>query len=297
MCLPGHQLGDDGLRSLAQFLQSTDSKALRSLTLGYNKRGDAIYVEDLTDMVTIDVLFPLSIALKTNSSLVELSLAKSNLRVTETNGPVLAEMLQVNRSLQILNFKGNTKIGDTGAFYIAEGLKRNSSVKTLNISNCGLTAKGAETIANLLCKNKAVQTLKINRNNLSDVGIISLAHALISNTSLVELYLANCHMTNTSLEALGECIAKNNSLKVLRLGCYYFSSNVPTTHRMSQLAHHLCKRSVPLEQLKLSRNLVHSSVTNKLQENVMNIIVTKENFKYLSQRIPICIIYYLSGTQ
>ena len=296
LCLPGHQLGDDGLQSLAQFLQSTDSKALHSLTLGYNKHGDAFYVEDLTGMVTVDVLFPLSIALKTNCSIVEFSVVKGNLRVTETNGPALVEMLQVNRSLQILNFKGNTEIGDLGAFYIAEGLKRNSSVKILNISDCGLTAKGAELIANMLGKNKAVQTLKINRNNLSDVGIISLAHALISNASLLELNLANCHMTNTSLEVLGECLAKNSSLKVLRLGCDYYSTKVPTAHRMLQLAHHLCKRSVPLEQLKLSKNLVHSSVTNKLQENVKNVTVTKGNFRMLRQRGVIWHLYHLNGT-
>ena len=285
LCLPGHQLGDDGLRSLVQFLQSRDSKAVHSLTLGYNKPSDAIYVDNFT--VTVDVLFPLSLALKSNSSLIKLSLIKSNLRVTETNGPALAEMLQVNKSLQILNFKGNTEFGDLGAFYIAEGLKRNNSIKTLYISNCGIKAKGAKAIASLLVENKTLQALKINENCLSDVGVLSLAHALMSNASLLELNLANCHMTDASLVVLGECLVKNCSLKVLQIGCGWeakYSSNVPTAHGMSQLAHHLCQRSATLKELKVSRNLVNSEVTNKLQEKVNNIIVKEENFQFLCQQ-------------
>ena len=315
LCLPGHQLGEEGLQSLMQFLHNTSSKVLHSLTLGHKQSSDPIYVAEFIE--TVDLILPLSVSLTINKSLTELSLIQCNLKVTGTNGPALAEMLQVNKSLQVLNFQGNPKIGDLGALYIAQGLKRNSSVKTLNISNCGLTAKGAETIVHSLTENKTVQTLWIDKNHLFDAGVISLAHALISNTSLLELNLANCQMSDVSLEVLGECLIKNSSLKVLQIGYdnhWKYSStftsqstsknvtgNRLTAHGMLRLAHHLSQRSITLEQLKVSEDLVHSEVTKKLKGNA-NIEVVKKEFLINCQSINLPILcttcrYHIDGIQ
>ena len=123
LSLPGSQLSKVGLQSLADFLCSSGSQALKKLTLGHKEPSIAIYID--SDVSKSDLLFPLSKALEINRTLTELSLVKSNLGINESNGQALANMLKVNRSVQVLNLARNPEIGDQGTMHLAEGLKIN----------------------------------------------------------------------------------------------------------------------------------------------------------------------------
>ena len=279
--LPGYQLGIAGLQSLVQFLQSAGSRVLHSLSLGHVEPGHVIYINKPTAEV-IDLVAPLSKVLITNNFLVELNLKKCKLKVTNTNGSVLSEMLQVNKSLQTLILEGNKGIGNLGAFYIAEGITRNTTLKTLDISKCGITSTGAEHIAQALIKNKVLKCLNLKKNDLLDVGIVLLAKVLKSNTSLKELNLRDCGMTDASLQVLGACIIENTSIKVLHIGYTepklpWYSFSAPhnalsktcatiTENGMFLLSQQLSQRSTPLECLKISETLVYAAIMPSLKQ-------------------------------
>ena len=54
----------------------------------------------------------------------------------------------------------------------------------LNLSNTGITDKGAEYIAQAIESNRFLQTLDISRNQISDIGFGYIAKSLKTNTTL-----------------------------------------------------------------------------------------------------------------
>lgn len=214
LSLPGNQLSEVGLKSLTDFLCSSGSHVLKTLTLGHKAPSVAIYI----DVSESDLLLPLSKGLEINRTLTELSMVKSNLRVNEGNGRALANMLKTNRSLQVLNLAKNSEIGNQGAKHLAEGLKMNSTLKTLNLNDCGITTEGIKCMAHALTVNKTLQNFDIERNKIKDEGVVCLAKALKANIGLTYLNLAECGMTDDSLNVLGICLAENRSIKTLRIG-------------------------------------------------------------------------------
>ena len=274
LCLPAYQFQEDGLQVLAHFLQSEGSKVLHSLTLGYKEPGHVVFH---TVAKTTDILSPLSTALTVNNTLVELSLKKCDIRVTGINGRALAEMLRLNKSLQVLNLKTNPKVGDCGAFYIAEGIKSNTSLKTLNISKCGLTSKGANDIARALVENKTIQSLSIDKNDLLDAGVVLLAKALKQNVTLTDLNLTKCGMTDASLNILGACLVENKSIKVLQIGDD--NRSAITENGMVQFIEHLSQRTTALECLGVSRNMIYTKAMREIMHNTKFSVSTANCFE------------------
>ena len=263
LSLPSNQLTEDGIQSLTQFLQSSGCRALQRLTLGYKKPGVAIYTDKLS--TEVDLISPLSKSLETNHILTELSLIKCNLSITDANGPALVTMLQLNRSLQVLELENNPNIGDQGALHIAEGLKINSTLKELNLNKCGLTYKSMTQLAEALTLNTTLKNLDVGENNISDAGVIFLAKALNSNTGLTDLNLVGCNMSDMSLNELGACLTVNRSLKVVRLGHQQqcIQEEIPkaiTDRGLMQLADHLTGGSSTLETLEITPTLLTNSL-------------------------------------
>ena len=286
LSLPGSQLREAGLQSLTDYLCSSGSQALQTLTLGYKEPSVVVYVD--SDASESDLLLPLSKALEINSTLTELSLVKSSLRVNEANGKALATMLKANKSLQVLNLAKNPEIGDQGALHIAEGLKVNSTLKTLNLNDCGITLEGIENVAQALTVNKTLQDFDIGRNYITDTGVVCLAKALKANIGLAHLNLAECGMTDESLNVLGTCIAENRSLKTLCIGqeemqvqnkksifslsyFHFKTQNVTciTEKGLMQLAAQLNGSNSSLETLEISNTLLTDSLlTNEAMKKL-----------------------------
>ena len=151
-------------------------------------------------------------ALATNSSLVKLY---CSLKVTDSNGPALTEMLKVNKTLQTLNMSDNYSVADVGAFFIAEGLLHNSGLKHLELECCGITAEGAKSIADALKVNQTLEHLDLSRNTIGDTGVVHMAEALKSNNSLKRLKLSACGLTEKGLAVLSASLVVNNGLQYL----------------------------------------------------------------------------------
>ena len=281
LSLPGSQLSEVGLQSLADFLCSSGSQALKTLTLGHKEPSVAIYID--SDASKSDLLSPLSKALEVNRTLTELSLVKSDLTINEENGQALATMLKSNRSLQVLNLARNPEIGNRGAMHLAEGLTTNCTLKTLNLNDCGITLEGISNMAHALTVNNTLQIFDIGRNEITDAGVVCLAKALKANISLTYLNLADCGMTDESLNVLGTCLAENRSIKTLRIGqeqeqerkkrsflSRFKSQTAKVTVQcisekgLMQLAAQLNDSNSTLETLEISDTLLtHSVLANK----------------------------------
>ena len=290
LSIPGSQLSEVGLQSLADFLHSSSSQILKKLTLGCKEPSVAIYTD--SDTSELDLVLPLSKALEINRTLTKLSMVKCNLKINEANGQALATMLKTNRSLQVLNLARNPEVGDQGAMYLAEGLKLNYTLKKLNISDCGISSEGVNNIAHALTINKILQNLNVEGNEIMDAGVVCFAKALKANVSLTNLNLADCGMTDVSLSVLGICLAENRSIKTLRIGqeqvqtrrkkslSSYFNSRTEkitaqciSEKGLMQLAAQLNDSSSSLETLEISDTLLTDSqqankVMKKLKKKV-----------------------------
>jgi len=157
----------------------------------------------------------LSHFLATNSSLVKLNLSSCSLKITDSSGPALTEMLKVNKTLQTLDMSVNTGVADVGAFFIAEGLKCNNGLKHLELGRCGITAEGGNFIADALKVNRTLEHLSISCNSIGDTGFVHIAEALKSNHALKRLELANCRQTEKGLIILSASLVVNKCLQYL----------------------------------------------------------------------------------
>ena len=263
LSLPGIQLTDTGIQSLTDFLRSSSSQVLQTLTLGYRELRTAVYVDpDIRKSQSCALLAPLSKALEANKTLSELSLA--NLRIDETNGQALANMLKANKSLQILDLADNPGIGNQGALHIAEGLETNSTLKTLNLNHCGITLEGIQNVAQALTLNKTLENIDIGGNKITDTGVICLARALKANIGLAYLNLAECDMTDESLSELGMCLAESRSIKTLRIG-QLFGPRI-TEKGLMELAIQLNDNYSSLEILEISNTLLTDNLHKVMKE-------------------------------
>ena len=127
-----NRITEIGALYIAEVLKTTG--ALRSLLLSSNQ----IHSKGLRSILD---------ALKTNTSLIKLSLDNCSLTITEENGPTLTRMLQRNKTLREIDFSHNPNFSDRQAlFIIINGLKENTTLETLNLNRCGFTDEGIRLI-------------------------------------------------------------------------------------------------------------------------------------------------------
>jgi hypothetical protein len=101
-----------------------------------------------------------------NSYIKELDLDECGLGDEGTR--VIAEMLRVNSTLQVIDLSYNYSIGVKGALAIAEMLKVNSTLQVINLQNNRIGDDGARALAKAMKFNSSLQEI-----NLSDNGIAS----------------------------------------------------------------------------------------------------------------------------
>jgi len=140
----------------------------------------------------------------------------------------IGKLLACSSSLEDLSLSCNY-IGDEGLKYICEGLAKNKSVKTVDFSNCNITAKGMEHFRTLLVNSKAIKLSYVifNSNTFGDAGMIFLAEGLSANTSITQLMLSSVGLTNAGAMRLFETLKK----KAGRISWIYISSNPGITDK------------------------------------------------------------------
>ncbi len=190
--LQDNRIHEEGARYLARILKNNVIRRLR-LNSGIGETG-FLSIADATI---------------TNSSLIQLSLCRCSLEITENNGPVVKEMLQRNSTLEVLDLSDNRRLSDAGAFFIAEGLKRNSSLKELNLCSCRIGDHGVKLLGEALVENDSLSELGLRGNLMSESGLTLLLEHLKSNEALVKLSLSDCFRSADVQEIINEIRQRN----------------------------------------------------------------------------------------
>eukprot|EP00200_Dunaliella_tertiolecta_P008796 CAMPEP_0202382686 /NCGR_PEP_ID=MMETSP1127-20130417/44541_1 /ASSEMBLY_ACC=CAM_ASM_000462 /TAXON_ID=3047 /ORGANISM="Dunaliella tertiolecta, Strain CCMP1320" /LENGTH=832 /DNA_ID=CAMNT_0048981937 /DNA_START=143 /DNA_END=2641 /DNA_ORIENTATION=- len=143
---------------------STDDRGLKALALviKHSPNVSKLLLHTTEDSrAKVEGFAALMSALKNNSSLTDLTLAKNpkdDLR-THTGGWVgpkamesLAEMLPTNSKLRRLDLSRNIKMGSLGFSYLAKGLRQSerSGITELDVSECGADARGVSALVDVL---------------------------------------------------------------------------------------------------------------------------------------------------
>ena len=152
-------------------------------------------------------------SLKQNHSLLEINLGRCG--ISEEGCKAIGDALIVNRSLQVLDLRGNPISADV--VHIAESLKQNHSLLEINLGRCGISEEGCKAIGDALMVNRSLQVLELHGNPIS-AGVIHIAESLKRNHSLIELNLGNCGTSEEGFKAVCEALmVGRRSLQVLDL--------------------------------------------------------------------------------
>ena len=147
-----------------------------------------------------DGLFYIAEALQTNSSLTKLSLVNVNMEHTKQNGSALLKMLQVNKSLEYLNFSDN----QYAHCCIFEGLRYNTTLTHLILCKTYVAVDDPDTARSLtimLQENKSLTHLDFSENRtFSQRGACCIFNGLQHNTALTHLFLSNNHLFQKDID-------------------------------------------------------------------------------------------------
>ena len=140
-----------------------------------------------------DGLFHIAEALRTNTSLTELSLVNVNPKHTEENGSALVKMLRLNKSLEYLNLSCDF-LESAIHCCIFEGLRHNTTLTHLILHRTHLQVSDPDTARSLtvmLQENRSITYLDLSKNRaiFSQKGGCCIFIGLQHNTALTHLFL------------------------------------------------------------------------------------------------------------
>ena len=224
-------------------------------------------------------------SLEYNTSLEELDLSQNSQLVvgdSEAVGCAIERMLNVNRTLKVLNLSG-CGLNTTVITLTTAGLAHNACLTELDIgvdifSRNNITSEGWVLLFKALCNNTSLKKLDISGNNLRVEGSVALAEMLSCNKSLTELNLRGCDITEAELREIARGLLHNTSLKKLDISQNYmsFSRNKLEMEGSVALAEMLsCNKSLTelnlrgcditeAELREIARGLLHNTSLKKL---------------------------------
>ena len=209
-------------------------------------------------------------SLEYNTSLEELDLSGNSQLAegdSEAVGSAIERMLNVNRTLKLLNLNG-CNVTDPIVKHILTGLTKNTSLETLHMrplklsGTCAvslfqqMTTHPTLSITVGLAESQSVQVLKLRpsflgKKSISSAGAVSVFRTLMHNTSLKELDLSwNSQLAEGDSEAVGCAIERmlnvNTEIKVLNLKCcrltnevaFYFANGLAQNQSVNKVSFH-----------------------------------------------------------
>ena len=162
-----------------------------------------------------------------NTSLEELDLSMNRQLAegdSEAVGCAIERMLNVNRTLKVLNLHGyrlDKMLGilittgptdNIGWKHMFKALCNNTTLKKLDISENKLRVEGSVAVAEMLSCNKSLTELKLEWCHIPEAGLREIARGLLQNTSLQVLKLDKTQQ-KTFLEAEIERLKKSGIFK------------------------------------------------------------------------------------
>ncbi|KAJ3122852.1 hypothetical protein HK098_002428 [Nowakowskiella sp. JEL0407] len=293
-----------------QFYSDTYARSLKSRDIiAESKRGNFDVVAAIMSAYSGDILFldvnrdfaPEDLivfwrALGECRKLEHLTVYGEKIAIVNEGATLLANALQENNQLNVLEFKRNTidskcaqaigpalsvnaslkslcicdnPIGDEGAAAIATGLKLNKSISFLDLSKCEISDTGAKYISKMLSVNTAIVTLKLDENQIGDEGARDLSKALRINQTLNTLCIKDTSMGFRGFGAIFEELNQNRSLKGLVLSSNQLSTSFLLENPEGRYMHSV------LEDLRLE-NIIQI-VTLELGLDLLREQFTEEN--------------------
>ncbi|XP_013116352.2 protein Cep78 homolog [Stomoxys calcitrans] len=166
-----------------------------------------------------------------------------NLRVLNLEGlplngiyaETVGKAISSNRGLQDISFQ-RSNIGDKGCEAICNAIKYLENVKKLNLSECGLTPKGADFVANMIKIQKitrftdswqnslryrnvdtdkmpGLRSLTLARNHqIGDEGLKTIVEELKENVWIKFIDMENCGLTDRGANMILDCLEMNNDI-------------------------------------------------------------------------------------
>ena len=144
----------------------------------------------------------------------------------------LTKMVQVNKSIRLLDLSCNRAFTDSETHCIFEGLQHNDILVNLNLSKSGITSAdpGARSLTKMLHVNKSLTHLDLSNNCFWDSGACCIFEELQNESALVKLNLSFTGLTVANPDtarALTKMLCVNKSLTHLNLkGNAIFDSGV-----------------------------------------------------------------------
>ena len=150
-------------------------------------------------------------ALQENKTLQILDISHNNL--SYDGAVAISECLKTNVSLTELKMSGNN-IKDIGVNKIAGALEVNNMLKHLDISFNRLSLYGAVAISRSLKNNKTLHKLNISKNWISKEGIMRIVVACTKNRTLHKLVCTHNNLSKSGLAVINDYIRKENAVEI-----------------------------------------------------------------------------------
>lgn len=125
------------------------------------------------------------------------SLVLDGNQLSDTSGPVIADMLASNPVLQILELRNNG-FGNSSAVLIADALTQNKTLRKLNLYHNCVGGSGARALCAMLRVNKTITSLDLRCNAVPSQSLLEAVHQLCSyNQRGVQPNIADMLLTGT----------------------------------------------------------------------------------------------------
>ena len=204
-------------------IQVNSSQFSNSLTIKcahLNKPLTELHLSSLSD----ELLHIIITHLQYSTTLVKLSISKTQSGMTVETARALIKMLEVNKSLTHLVVSHSKSFSDHEAFGVFKSLPHNTTLVSLDLRNCGITAADSEIIKSLMLQeNSSLTHLNLSGNiGFSDSGARCIFESLQYNSTLVYLNLGGTSITVNdpdTAKSLTKMLRVNKSLTHLDLSC------------------------------------------------------------------------------
>ena len=236
-------------------------------------------VQDLTDQTAEHF----AVGLAESQSVQALKLKHCN--ISSAGAVSIFRSLEHNTSLEELDLSGNWQLAEGNSEAVGCAIERmlnvNRTLKVLNLYGCRLTNDVASHFANGLAQNHSLRKVILHSNNISSAGAVSIFRSLEHNTSLEELDLSgNSQLTESDSEAVGCAIERmlnvNRTLKVLNLsGCNVTDRIVK--HILTGLTKNTSLVTLDIGSLKLSVSCAVSLFQQMTTHPTVSITVDEVN--------------------
>lgn len=231
-----NQTGIEGAKILAKLL-SNPAVSLQSLNISSNHNlGEGILIIDaLKDNKSVTQLEAANLYPKTeeaviaiasmiskNNSIKYLNLNSNNF--TDIHGEIIANALEVNRSIEKIDLSDNHEGGSFDiktAVALGKVLTCNSTIKKIDLSNHTKLGKEMHHLASGIALNKTLIKLDLGHTYVNDEGLMAIIHALKSNYYLKNLCLSG-QENNLKIDSFLERNRKLPKVKEAAIACIAF---------------------------------------------------------------------------